>query len=35
MNFECTENGWEDFQYWIGTDSSIVEKNKDLWFHCE
>ena len=30
MNFEFTENGWEDFQYWIETDSSIVEKIKDL-----
>ena len=30
MNFEFTENGWEDFQFWIETDSSIVEKIKDL-----
>lgn len=30
MKFEFTENGWEDFQYWIGTDSSIVEKIKGL-----
>ena len=30
MNFEFTENGWEDFQCWIETDSSIVEKIKDL-----
>jgi toxin YoeB len=30
MNFEFTENGWRDFQYWIETDSTIVEKNKDL-----
>ena len=30
MNFEFTENGWEDFQYWIDTDNSIVEKIKDL-----
>ena len=30
MNFEFTENGWEDFQYWIETDSSIAEKIKDL-----
>jgi toxin YoeB len=29
MNFEFTENGWEDFQYWIETDSFIVEKIKD------
>jgi toxin YoeB len=30
MNFEFTENGWDDFQYWIETDNSIVEKIKDL-----
>ena len=30
MNFEFTENGWEDFQYWIETDSIIVEEIKDL-----
>ena len=30
MNFEFTENGWEDFQYWIETDSLIVGKIKDL-----
>ena len=30
MNFEFTENGWEVFQYWIETDSSIVEKIKNL-----
>lgn len=30
MNFEFTQNGWEDFQYWIVTDSKIVEKIKDL-----
>ncbi len=30
MHFELTENGWEDFQYWIETDSSIVVKIKDL-----
>ena len=30
MNFEFTENGWEDFQFWFETDSSIVEKIKDL-----
>ena len=30
MNFEFTENGWEDFQYWIETDDSIVKKIKDL-----
>ncbi|MEO6288679.1 MAG: Txe/YoeB family addiction module toxin [Ginsengibacter sp.] len=30
MNFEFTENGWRDFQYWIETDNTIVEKIKDL-----
>lgn len=30
MHFEFTENGWEDFEYWIETDSSIVEKIKVL-----
>jgi toxin YoeB len=30
MNFEFTENGWEDFAYWIDIDSDIVEKIKDL-----
>ena len=30
MNLEFTENGWEDFQYWIETDAEIVEKIKDL-----
>ena len=30
MNFEFTEHGWEDFQFWIETDSSIAEKIKDL-----
>jgi toxin YoeB len=30
MNFEFTENGWEEFQYWIETDMAIVEKIKEL-----
>ncbi len=30
MNFEFTENGWKDFQHWIETDMTIVEKIKDL-----
>lgn len=30
MNFEFTENGWEDFQYWIATDGTIAGKIKDL-----
>lgn len=30
MEFEFTENAWEDFEYWIETDNEIVEKIKDL-----
>ena len=30
MNFEFTANAWEDFEYWIETDTAIVEKIKDL-----
>jgi toxin YoeB len=30
MNFEFTENGWEDIEYWIKTDSDVLEKIKDL-----
>ena len=30
MNFEFTENGWEDFQYWVETDDSVVKKIRDL-----
>ena len=30
MNLEFTEHGWDDFQYWIDTDGSIVKKIKDL-----
>lgn len=30
MNIEFTENGWEDFVYWIETDNAIVEKIKEL-----
>ncbi|KAK6021937.1 addiction module toxin, Txe/YoeB family, partial [Ostertagia ostertagi] len=30
MNFEFTENGWDDFQYWIETDIEIVAKIKEL-----
>jgi toxin YoeB len=30
MNFEFTENAWEDFEYWLATDQSIVQKIKDL-----
>lgn len=30
MQFVFTENGWDDFQYWIENDSSTAEKIKDL-----
>lgn len=30
MNIEFTENGWEDFAYWIETDNAIAEKIKEL-----
>lgn len=30
MTFEFTENGWEDFQYWMETDNSVVKKINDL-----
>ena len=30
MNFEFTENGWEDFEYWIETEKDIIDKIKDL-----
>lgn len=30
MNFAFTENGWQDFQYWIETGDTIVAKIKDL-----
>jgi toxin YoeB len=30
MNFEFTENGWEDFEYWMETNSEIVEKIRGL-----
>jgi toxin YoeB len=30
MNFEFTENGWEDFEYWMETNSEIVEKTRSL-----
>lgn len=26
MNFEFTENAWEDFEYWMQTDNEIAEK---------
>jgi len=30
MNFEFTDHGWDDFQFWIATDNSITQKIKDL-----
>jgi toxin YoeB len=30
MNFVFTENGWEDFEYWIETDRDIDDKIKEL-----
>lgn len=30
MNFEFTENAWEDFLFWTDHDHTIVDKIKDL-----
>jgi toxin YoeB len=30
MNFEFTQNAWEEFAYWIETDNEMVIKIKDL-----
>jgi len=30
MNFEFTENAWEDFGYWLENDQEIVGKIKEL-----
>lgn len=30
MNFEFTENAWEDFEYWMSTDQTIAQKIKEL-----
>ena len=30
MNFEFTENAWEEFGFWIETDQDIVLKIKEL-----
>lgn len=30
MNVEFTKNTWGEFEYWIGTDSEIVLKIKEL-----
>ncbi len=30
MNFEFTEIGWEDYQYWIENDNSLGTKSNNL-----
>lgn len=30
MNFEFTENAWEEFEYWMETDKNVVSKIKEL-----
>jgi toxin YoeB len=30
MNFELTENAWEEFSHWIATDMGMVKKIKEL-----
>ncbi len=30
MNFEFTQNTWEEFEYWLETDSEVVLKIKEL-----
>jgi len=30
MNFEFSENAWEDFEYWMETDNETASKIKDL-----
>lgn len=30
MNFEFTQNAWEEFEYWIETDNNMVFKIKEL-----
>ncbi|HEX8461362.1 MAG TPA: Txe/YoeB family addiction module toxin [Segetibacter sp.] len=30
MNFEFTENGWDDFEHWIETDIVLFKKIKSL-----
>jgi len=30
MNFEFTENAWEDFEYWMETDPQLAQKIKEL-----
>lgn len=30
MTFEFTENGWEDFEYWMDNDIEVAEKIRSL-----
>jgi len=30
MKFEFTENGWEDFEYWLDNDEPVAEKIREL-----
>jgi toxin YoeB len=30
MNTDFSENGWEDFEYWLENDPEIVDKIRDL-----
>jgi toxin YoeB len=30
MNFEFTENAWQDFEYWVEHEKEIVQKIKEL-----
>lgn len=30
MNFEFTQNAWQDFEYWIDTDQETFEKIRSL-----
>ena len=30
MNFEFTENAWQDFEYWMDTDPETFEKIRSL-----
>ena len=30
MNFDFTENGWQDFEYWLDNDEATAEKVRAL-----
>ena len=30
MNIEFTDNGWDDFEYWMDVDNEMVEQIKEL-----